>query len=403
MTSTDRPGQARRPRPHDWAVVVVVAGAAGVSQTFGRFTYSLLLTDVRDGFGLSNTLAGGLGTVNLAAYLTGVIVVTLIVQRVGLSTLTRLGLVGSTLGVGLLAWSPNVPTLLVAQVITGLSGASVWVTAPALAADRLGPSLRGFAIGAAGTGLGVAMIMASAVEASVATDRWRTVYALEALVALPILALAIWLFRDEPSSASAPIGASGLRTIRTLPGGLRLIGSYACYGLSLALFTTFLVASLEDDSGYAPSESATAFLVFGVGTVVGGPFLGSVSDRLGRPRALLFAFALMTGAALTVPTGVRPWPTVAAFAFGLAFTGIPAGVAARIRDHVEGPSFGAAFGAATLAFGSALMIGPQLGGALADATGSFLAGFVVAAAAAIGGGALLLVDRHRPPTEPAPP
>ncbi|MBW3666553.1 MAG: YbfB/YjiJ family MFS transporter, partial [Actinobacteria bacterium] len=40
-----------------------------VAQAFGRFTYALVLPSVQEDFGISYTLAGTLGTLNLAAYL----------------------------------------------------------------------------------------------------------------------------------------------------------------------------------------------------------------------------------------------------------------------------------------------------------------------------------------------
>ena len=55
-----------------WVVVVLVAASACVAQSFGRFTWGVVLPgardDVLDG---SNTLAGLFGTLNVTAYLVG--------------------------------------------------------------------------------------------------------------------------------------------------------------------------------------------------------------------------------------------------------------------------------------------------------------------------------------------
>ena len=100
-----------------WTVLAVAASSAAVSQAFGRFTFSLLFTDVRNDLGLSNSRAGSLGSANLLAYLTGTLVVSLLVGRVGLSRTTRLGVVGVTTGVILLAWSPRAAVVAVALLI----------------------------------------------------------------------------------------------------------------------------------------------------------------------------------------------------------------------------------------------------------------------------------------------
>ncbi len=379
LVTTPAVGNHARVRSRDWAVVLLVAATAGVSQTFGRFTYSLLLTDVRDDFELSNTAAGALGTVNLAAYLAGTIVVSMVVRRLGVSAVARIGIVASTTGIAVLAWSPGLAVLVIGQIVTGFGGAAVWVTAPVLAAERVEQARRGLAIGMASVGIGGAIVIASTIEASLPTEDWRTVYRVEAAAAVVITLLALRLLTGRPTVTSE---ASGLDALRAIPGWRGLLVAYSLYGLTVALFVNFIVASLEDDSGYSAIEAAAAFSAFGFGTIIGGPSFGPLSDRFGRRAALVAALGLMAGAAVVVPTGARPWATIAAFVFGVAFTGVPTTVAARIRDHVDGPGFGAAFGAATLGFGAALMIGPQLGGALGDAAGSFTPVFVLTAAVA---------------------
>ena len=375
-------------------MVLVVAAAAGVAQTFGRFTYSLLLTDVRDDLGLSNTVAGGLGTVNLLAYLIGTIVVSVTVNRAGLVAVTRIGIVASTTGIGLLAWSPALAVVVLGQIVTGLGGAAVWVTAPSLATASVSPARRGLAIGLAGTGIGVGMIVASTAASALDGDSWRSVYAFQLVVAVVVVGLVATVVRMNPTDSVTT--GHGLASIRAVRAWRPLLGAYAAYGLSLALFINYLVASLRDDSGYTAGEAALAFTAFGVGTIVGGPILGPVSDRFGRRSGLAAAFGLMVVCSAIIPTGERPWATIAAAGFGLAFTGVPTGVAATIRDDVDGTAFGAAWGAATLAFGAALMIGPQLGGVIGDTTGSFDLVFVLASLIATVGLGLGLVATHRP-------
>lgn len=373
--------------PRQVVTIVVVAAVAGVAQTFGRFTYSLLFTDVRDDLGISNTLAGTVGTLNLVAYLTATLIVSLVVSRFGLTVVTRTGIAVSAAGIALLAWAPNLGVLIAGQIVTGLGGAAVWVTVPGIAAATLGPDRRGLAIGSAGAGLGVAVVIASTIESRVGTNEWRTVYRIELVAALVILVLA---FIVLPMIRPAPVGErpTGLAVLRQVPGWRAMFLSYSLYGLTVGLFINFLVASLEDDSGYTAAQAATAFSAFGVGTIFGGPVLGPLSDRAGRRVALALAFALLVVASLIIPTGAKPWSVVAAFLFGLGFSATPTGVAARITDHVDATGFGAAFGIATLGFGGALMTGPQLGGLIGDATNSFAPVFYLAATASAAGGVL---------------
>jgi predicted MFS family arabinose efflux permease len=194
-----------------------------------------------------------------------------------------------------------------------------------------------------------------------------------------------------------------------VPGWRRLLWAYGLFAMGMSLFVSFMVAALEEDAGWSSSSASLAFTAVGVGTVVGGPVFGPLSDRLGRAMVLVIAFSIMAVTALVLPTGARPWSLLAAFCFGAAFTGVPTTIAARVSDHVAAESFGAAFGVATLSFGVGLMIGPQLGGLIGDVAGSFRPVFVLSAACAVAGAVLSWDRSDRPvggqpiPAGTAPP
>lgn len=361
------------------AVLAIVSAAVAVSQSFGRFTYSVLLTDIRDDLGVSNTIAGTLGSANLAAYLFGSLVVSLVVGRLGVVRIAQLGLASVTVGLALLAWGDNGLVVAVGLVITGLTAAGVWVTAPALATAQLGPERRASAIGLTSLGVGAGMVIASYLDTVV---EWREVYRIEVVIALVTLAASLLVIRGTETYAPQRIG---LDAIRGVPGWRPLLAAYGAYGATIALVITFLVALLEDDAGYSSSRATAAFTTLAIGSVIGGPLFGHITDRFGRRFGLASSFALLSAMSLVIATGHRPAATMAAFVFGASFTGGPVAVGARIADHTDGSRFGAAYGMATLVFGIGLSLGPQLGGALADWTGSFRPAFVIASAAALSG------------------
>lgn len=372
------------------AVLTIIALAVAVSQSFGRFTYSVLLTDIRDDLGISNTIAGTLGSTNLAGYLLGTLVVSLVVGRVGIGPVAQVGLVAVTAGLALLAWSPGVLVVGLGLGLTGFMAAGVWVTAPAIATEQLGLERRGLAIGITSLGVGSGTVIAAALDTAVA---WRTVYRIEVVIALVAVIASLSLVRGPPRRMGT---ASGLAAMRAVPGWRALLGAYGTYGAAIAVVMTFLVAVLEDDAGYSSRAATGAFVALAVCSVFGGPLYGVVIDRFGRRIGLVSANVAIAGSALVIATGHRPGATIAAAVFGTSFTGVPVAVGARIADHNQGAAFGAAFGVATLAFGVGLAAGPQLGGALADAVGSFRPAFVIAAAASAVGAVLSMraVPRH---------
>ena len=91
------------------------------------------------------------------------------------------------------------------------------------------------------------------------------------------------------------------------------------------------------------------------------------------------AFTLYAGCGLLALTGQQPIVAIASLGIGLAFSGGPALITGHIVAHTDSSTYGPAFAAATLSFGIAQMISPQIGGLIADATGSFTLVFVLSA------------------------
>ena len=289
--------------------LLTLAGAAAVSQSFGRFTYSLLYADMRDGFSLSNTVAGALGSLNLLLYVVGSLVVALTVGRTGLSGAVRIGLAGNVAGLALLAWSPNVGVAAFALALTGFCAAGVWVGTPGLAAELLGPERRGAAAGWMTGGVGSGMVAAAAIDALlsrsdssqsgeavlVAADlsHPRNVYRVELIIGAAIfitLAAAVRRWARTPGRT----GFGGARAaLAKVPRAGQLITAYTLHAFVVTTVLTFIVDHLE---GYADlfssRDAAIAFSSIGIGSIAGGPIFGRSADRLGRRRTVTIGFCV---------------------------------------------------------------------------------------------------------------
>jgi len=135
-------------------VVLLVALGAAMAQAFGRFTYSVLLPAVRDDLDTSNTVAGLLGTANVAAYLLGTLLIIRATASVRLLTIMRIGLGLSLSGLAVASVAPNGFVLALGLVVMGLGGACIWIPSPAIAATGVPVERRGLAVGMIGAGIG---------------------------------------------------------------------------------------------------------------------------------------------------------------------------------------------------------------------------------------------------------
>ncbi|MGH7856829.1 MAG: MFS transporter, partial [Candidatus Binatia bacterium] len=152
-----------------------------------------------------------------------------------------------------------------------------------------------------------------------------------------------------------------------------------------SLYMSYLVAALEEDAGFTPAHASAVYALVGGAIVFGGVLFGRLSDRVGRRATMVSGYLVKAACAALVLAGAEPWAAISAVFFGLVMSGLGAVTAAHVADHLDSRSFGTAFGVVTLVFGIAQVVGPQLGGWLADVTGSFTVGFVVSALAALFG------------------
>jgi MFS family permease len=371
-------------------LALVMAGAM-VAQSFGRFTFGVVLPAVRDDLlGGSNGAAGFLGTANVVAYLVGTLAVAAAASRFSLVGLVRVGLVLSTAGLLLASVAPNGAVLAIALVAMGLGGAAIWIPSPRLAAAALPPERRGLAAGMVGMGIGLGIVFAGRLSDvfrhGQGDEAWRDVYLVEGLIGVVVLIAAVVLLRDGPDlGPSSAGGLGGFGALRRIEGWAALTGSYALYGFMYLLVLAFLVARLEDDAGFSADRASSMFALTGLAAVFGGVLLGPLSDRIGRRVSMVGAFVLFGVCALLILAGDQPWVALGALGVGLAFSGLPAVIAAYIVDATDATTYGPAYAAATLAFGVAQAGAPQVGGLLADWLGSFTVVFVASAALAFAG------------------
>ena len=271
-----------------------------VSQAFGRFTYALVLPAVQRALDITYTLAGTLGTLNLAAYLIGSLAVAALSTRLAPDRIMRRGIGVCAIGLAGMWWAPGLGVVIAAMIVTGFAGASIWIPAPAVASSLVRPERRALAIGTIGTGIGIGFVTAGWAARTVG-DRWQEVYGVQTVIAVVAVGL-VWLFLRIPVDASTR--RPSLRSLARVPRWRPLFAVYGGFGLSMSLFVNFFVARLEEDSGYSPSTTAMVFAVmFGVASIFGGPLYGALSDRTSRRRSLVVGFASMAAASLVLLAG----------------------------------------------------------------------------------------------------
>lgn len=397
---------------YGWVIVALAGLVVAAVLGLARFSYSLLLPPMQAGLGMANTQAGVLATGEMVGYLAVSLLAGLLSARVSPRLLVTTGLVLAGAGMLLTATAQAVGVAGLSRVIVGMGSGASNVPVMGLMLAWFAPQRRGIASGLAVSGSSVTIIAASLLVprliAAYPVDGWRICWALFGGITLGVALLAGVLLRDRPEQMGlAPVGATKTTGgVSPRPRGVLAWGEvyrsrlvwhlgavYAAFGFSYIIYLPFFNKRLLAEGGYTPVEAGNLFMVFGWFSLGCGLLWGAISDAIGRRPALILVFI---GHALAFALfGLATTPAVfllSAVLFGLTAWSIPAIMAAFCGDVLSPRMAPAALGFITLFFGIGQALGPGIAGAMADARGSFVPAYLLAAAAAAAGaaGAFLL-------------
>ena len=376
----------------------MVFGSLGLA----RFGYTMVLPSMQDGLGIDNGQTGALATANLIGYLAMAVIGGVVAARYGPRVVIAAGLALAGAGMLLTGLADGFADAAAWRVLTGIGSGASNVPVMALLASWFATKRRGLASGIAVAGSALGLIFAGALVPRVLSaygdDGWRTCWFIFGGVTLLLAVGSFMLLRNRPADLGLmPLGAGSevpvsdqkaegfhwdrvyrSRTVWQL--GL----VYVAFGFSYIIYMTFFTKHLIAEGGYTKNAAGDLFMTMGWVSLVCGLLWGTVSDVIGRRRALIIVFLIHA----TTFSLFALWPTPAGFTlsavlFGLSAWSIPAIMAAACGDALGPRLAPAALGLITLLFGIGQAVAPSVAGAMADATGSFFSALLLAAGVAL--------------------
>jgi MFS family permease len=300
-------------------------------------------------------------------------------RRAVLIGLTLMGL--SSLG---FAFAHSFDALLAARFLQGCGSGFTWAGAFAWLLAAAPRERRGELIG---TGLGAAVfgaLFGPVVGAAAALLGRGVVFT--ALAGLAVV-LVVWTLRIEPIPPEHPSTAAlgrAIRNMRFMAGLALMVLASLLWGVLTTLAPLHLSAA-----GWGAVAIGAVWLVGAAFETVLSPVAGRVLDR--RGVLLPVRAALASAAVLSVGLAFSPRPLVyvplliaASGAYGVLFT--PAFALIAEGAEQTGLPQGMAFGLMNAAWATGALVGPAVGGAVAEATGDvvpFLVSAVMCAASLV--------------------
>jgi MFS family permease len=340
-----------------------------------------LLPDYKDDFNLSEGGAGVLA----GAFAAGAMIFALpagwLASTVGPRVTLIAGLAGIAVFSPTFGWAENIYLLDASRFLQGAFGALMWAGAMSWVVLASPLERRGEMIGTVIAAAVVGELLGAPIGALAHEIGTGPVFSLVFFAALGLITLALTI--PEPALQKAQPLREAARVVRrsNVPRTVIVLA-----GPSLAFGFLVVVAPLRmDDLGAGPWLIAGAFAAGSLVEALLGPFIGRLSDRVGRIGPYLIGTAVMA-TAITAIGLFNLLPVLAfavvlcAFGAGLAFT--PASTLVTDAATSSGLNQGYASGASNIAWGGGQVIGAVGGGFLA-AAGYLLPALVTVAVIAV--------------------
>ncbi|NLO97976.1 MAG: YbfB/YjiJ family MFS transporter [Peptococcaceae bacterium] len=395
---------------YGWFVLTIgtlaIIGAIG----FSRFSFSTVLPYMQADLGIDNGQAGFLATMSFLGYLTLALIGGALASKYGSRLIATFGLTVAGLGMVFTGLSSGYSWVAVFCLMAGLGSGAVHLSIFGLWPAWFTKSKRGLASGIAISGGPLGMILAGCIVPVFAfaygQSAWRASWILFGSFTLLAALLTFLFIRNYPAEKNLkPVGFTGetdqppnnyrkssdWKYVYTLPLVWILGIIYFAFGFTYIIYMTFFVKHLVADIGVTAVLAARLFMILGWISLISGIIWGWLSDVVGRRITLVSLLALQAAASVLFSVGETPLLYISStFLYGFSVC-VPAIMAVVCGDFLGPELASAGLGFVTLFFGLGQVLGPVVGGFMADAFGSFAPVFIMTAAIALVGAVISLL------------
>jgi SHS family lactate transporter-like MFS transporter len=193
------------------------------------------------------------------------------------------------------AFSPNLVFLICVRALFGIAMGGVWGVGASLTMESIPPSARGIVSGLLQAGYPTGYLTAALVYALLfPLVGWRGLFVVGAAPAL----LSIYVMRSVQESAGWAAAQGTKRA--SAAAVLKAHWGLAIYAILLMTAFNFFSHSTQDlyptflevEHGFSSGTVGTIAVIYNIGAILGGLTFGSLSERIGRRRAIVAAALL---------------------------------------------------------------------------------------------------------------
>jgi len=338
----------------------------------GRFAYTPLLPLMRDQAGVAIDQAGYLASMMYLGYLSGSILITRTLARLGAFNILRLGLIILVLASGAMALGQTFSSWALMMFGIGFSSAMIFLATLSLVLGIFLEYGAGWLTAFLYSGIGLAIVLFGLLVPSIGRasgwqNGWWFVAGAATLSGI-LCYLLLAPFNDRHLNQQVRHKAWPQHGAKR--AAVFLIGAYCLHGFAYTIGSTFMISMLSEIPGLQ-GRAQIGWVLVGAMVIPACCLWPFVAARIGAVKSVTILLSLLALSNLCLllwqsPLGVL----LAAALFGSSFLTVPGLILGQLgllaggkRDEVTG--------LATILFGISMVLGPSTGGYITKLTGSF--------------------------------
>ncbi len=362
---------------------------------FGRFALGMLLPAMAPSLNINYSQMGLISTANFIGYLISVLLCSLILKKITPSKLIFFALIVVGLSMIAISAAQTFTVIIILYFITGVGSGLANVPMMSLIPMWFSKKQRGRAAGFVAIGSGFAIILSGwmipHLNNLLPQTGWRLSWQILGTIVLIIAVICLKVIKDKPAEITPACENDTVEKNNnnyhithqynyTKKNIAHLSAIYFCFGSSYVIYATFIVMSMVGDKGISENKAGFLWSMVGILSLLSGPVLGFISDKFSRRTALILVFLSQTFAYLFA---ALPLPDfflyLSIFFYGFVVWSIPTIMTALVSDIVGPQKTASIFGLITFVFALGQISGPAIAGYLAEFSGDFSSGFLMAA------------------------
>jgi len=353
-----------------FASVMVTISTLG----FGRMSYGILMPYMKDSLSLTYGQAGVLGTAASIGYLGLVLFAGIMAAKWGSKRLVIFGTLLVACGFFYLSTVQSFSVSVIGMVVLGIGTAFAYTPLVNIMVGWF-PEKRGMMIGFLVSGLGLGTLISSLLiplfTSWFSESGWRYLWILYGLLSIVSAVAAYLILRDPPIPLlkNKENRGSLIREVYLNKKIVLVAIIYGLIGFAYLIPQSFLFSFILE-SHINQFTAGQIMALGGLLSIFSGPLWGSVSDRIGRKKSLLFTLFIGSGAML-IPI---LFPVIIGFVvsqllWGITIVGMLSLIQALSTEQIHSSYSPIALGYVTVFFAVGQLLGPGIGGWMIDSLG----------------------------------